>query len=130
MSGEHIDLQVGDVCDWDFFGEAFNAFQPDAVVHFGEQRSAPYSMIDRARAVFTQQNNVIGTVNVMFAIKARAPPAPHAHPLLSPACCMARAGFRSCMYSPTASPASCCILATAVYSACNCPFCGICMSTA
>ena len=40
-----------------------------AVVHFGEQRSAPYSMIDRSRAVFTQHNNVIGTVNVLFAIK-------------------------------------------------------------
>ena len=39
------------------------------MVHFGEQRSAPYSMIDRSRAVFTQHNNVIGTVNVLFAIK-------------------------------------------------------------
>ena len=38
-------------------------------MHFGEQRSAPYSMIDRSRAVFTQHNNVIGTVNVLFAIK-------------------------------------------------------------
>ena len=44
-------------------------FQPDAVVHFGEQRSAPYSMIDRNHAVFTQHNNVIGTINVLFAIK-------------------------------------------------------------
>jgi nucleoside-diphosphate-sugar epimerase len=48
-------------------------FEPDSVVHFGEQRSAPYSMIDRNRAVFTQQNNVIGTLNVMFAIKEFAP---------------------------------------------------------
>jgi hypothetical protein len=39
-------------------------------VHFGEQRSAPYSMIDRSKAVYTQHNNVIGTVNVLFAIKA------------------------------------------------------------
>ena len=44
-------------------------FAPDAVVHFGEQRSAPYSMIDRNHAVFTQHNNVIGTINVLFAIK-------------------------------------------------------------
>jgi hypothetical protein len=42
-------------------------------VHFGEQRSAPYSMIDRQRAVFTQHNNVIGTINVMFAVKELAP---------------------------------------------------------
>lgn len=45
------------------------SFKPDAVVHFGEQRSAPYSMIDRSKAVYTQHNNVIGTVNVLFAIK-------------------------------------------------------------
>lgn len=44
-------------------------FNPEAVVHFGEQRSAPYSMIDRSKAVYTTQNNVIGTMNVMFAIK-------------------------------------------------------------
>jgi UDP-sulfoquinovose synthase len=49
------------------------SFKPDAVVHFGEQRSAPYSMIDRQRAVFTQHNNVIGNINVMFAIKELAP---------------------------------------------------------
>ena len=44
-------------------------FKPESVVHFGEQRSAPYSMIDRSKAVYTTQNNVIGTINVMFAIK-------------------------------------------------------------
>lgn len=69
ISGKHIDLLVGDICDFEFLSEAFNSFQPDAVVHFGEQRSAPYSMIDRSRAVFTQHNNVIGTLNVLFAIK-------------------------------------------------------------
>ena len=35
-------------------------FRPDAVVHFAEQRSAPYSMIDRKHAVYTQVNNVVG----------------------------------------------------------------------
>ena len=37
--------------------------QPEAIVHFAEQRSAPYSMIDRKHAVFTQVNNVVGTLN-------------------------------------------------------------------
>ena len=73
VSGKHIDLQIGDICDWEFLSQAFTSFKPDAVVHFGEQRSAPYSMIDRQRAVFTQQNNVIGNINVMFAIKELAP---------------------------------------------------------
>ena len=42
-------------------------------MHYGEQRSAPYSMMDRTRAVFTQTNNVMGTINVMYAIKEFAP---------------------------------------------------------
>lgn len=69
LTGKDIQLYVGDICDFEFLSEAFCSFQPDAVVHFGEQRSAPYSMIDRSRAVFTQHNNVIGTLNVLFAIK-------------------------------------------------------------
>lgn len=69
ISGKHIDLRIGDICDFQFLQEAFQETSPDAVVHFGEQRSAPYSMIDRSRAVYTQHNNVIGTINVLFAIK-------------------------------------------------------------
>ena len=72
VSGRHMDLQIGDICDWEFLRDVFVGFKPDTVVHFGEQRSAPYSMIDRARAVYTQHNNVIGTINIMFAIKVKA----------------------------------------------------------
>ncbi|KAG2451813.1 hypothetical protein HYH02_003589 [Chlamydomonas schloesseri] len=73
ISGKHISLQIGDICDWEFLSQAFTSFKPNHVVHFGEQRSAPYSMIDRQKAVFTQHNNVIGTINVLFAIKELAP---------------------------------------------------------
>ncbi|KAK4770389.1 hypothetical protein SAY87_030921 [Trapa incisa] len=69
LTGKTIELFIGDICDFEFLAESFKSFEPNAVVHFGEQRSAPYSMIDRSRAVFTQQNNVIGTLNVLFAIK-------------------------------------------------------------
>lgn len=69
VSGKHIDLQVGDINDWEFLSQTFTSFKPDHVVHFGEQRSAPYSMIDRQHAVYTQQNNVMGTINVLYAIK-------------------------------------------------------------
>ena len=69
LTGKTIQLYIGDICDFEFLSEAFKSFEPDSVVHFGEQRSAPYSMIDRSRAVFTQHNNVIGTLNVLFAIK-------------------------------------------------------------
>ena len=76
VSGKTIDLQIGDVVDFDFLAGVFKDFRPEAVVHFGEQRSAPYSMIDRSKAVYTQHNNVIGTVNVLFAIKVPPPPLP------------------------------------------------------
>lgn len=69
LTGKSIELYIGDICDFEFLSETFQSFEPDTVVHFGEQRSAPYSMIDRSRAVFTQNNNVIGTLNVLFAIK-------------------------------------------------------------
>ena len=42
--------------------------RPEAIVHFAEQRSAPYSMIDRHHAVYTQVNNVVGTLNLLYAI--------------------------------------------------------------
>ncbi len=73
ISGQNIRLYVGDAADYDVLGAAFKSFQPEAVVHFAEQRSAPYSMIDRKHAVYTQVNNVVGTLNVLYAIKDFAP---------------------------------------------------------
>ena len=49
------------------------SFSPNGVVHFAEQRAAPYSMIDREHAVFTQMNNVAGTLNLLFALREYAP---------------------------------------------------------
>jgi UDP-sulfoquinovose synthase len=68
LSDLTIDLFVGDLTDATFVGATFASFEPDAVVHFAEQRSAPYSMIDRQHAVYTQMNNVVGTLNLMYAI--------------------------------------------------------------
>jgi UDP-sulfoquinovose synthase len=73
LTGNRIESYVGDITDYEFLGSVFKAFEPDAVVHFAEQRSAPYSMIDRKHAVFSQTNNVIGTLNVLFAIKEFQP---------------------------------------------------------
>jgi UDP-sulfoquinovose synthase len=68
VSGERIDIFHGDLCDADYIYDALRIFHPDAVVHFAEQRAAPYSMIDRKHAVYTQTNNVVGTLNLMYAI--------------------------------------------------------------
>lgn len=73
VSGNDIETFVGDLCDEDFVYSMVESFSPEAFVHFGEQRSAPYSMIDRAHAVFTQTNNVVGNLNIMFAIQSLVP---------------------------------------------------------
>jgi UDP-sulfoquinovose synthase len=69
LTGRTIQAFTGDLCDYEFVAETFRTFEPEAVVHFAEQRAAPYSMIDRQHAVFTQVNNVVGTLNVLFALK-------------------------------------------------------------
>jgi UDP-sulfoquinovose synthase len=71
VSGHRLEVFAGDVCDADFITGVVDRFEPDTVVHFAEQRSAPYSMIDRAHAVHTQVNNVVGTLNVLYAIAGR-----------------------------------------------------------
>ncbi|MCI3922237.1 NAD-dependent epimerase/dehydratase family protein [Paenibacillus sp. TRM 82003] len=73
LTGIEIRTYVGDLNHYDFLCEVMRQVQPDAFVHFAEQRSAPYSMIDREHAVFTQVNNVVGTLNVAYAIRELAP---------------------------------------------------------
>jgi UDP-sulfoquinovose synthase len=73
VSGRTIETYTGDITDFEFLASVIERERPDAVVHFAEQRAAPYSMIDRQHAVFTQVNNVVGTLNLLFAIRELAP---------------------------------------------------------
>ena len=68
VSGRRLEVYEGDLRDPEFTRSSLKRFAPDAVVHFAEQRSAPYSMIDQAHAVYTQTNNVVGTLNLLYAI--------------------------------------------------------------
>jgi UDP-sulfoquinovose synthase len=68
VTGADIPAIHGDLCDADVAYEAIRGFRPEAIVHFAEQRAAPYSMIDRKHAVHTQVNNIVGTLNVMYAV--------------------------------------------------------------
>ena len=68
LTGKRLSCYVGDLCDDDFVSAMVRDFDPDTIVHYGEQRSAPYSMIDQRHAVFTQTNNVVGNLNVLYAI--------------------------------------------------------------
>ena len=73
VSGQTMAVEFGDLLDWEFISGVVQRHQPDAIVHFAEQRAAPYSMIDRRHAVYTQHNNVVGNLNVLFAIQEFAP---------------------------------------------------------
>jgi UDP-sulfoquinovose synthase len=68
LSGRRLEVFVGDLTDAEFTHQMVSEFRPEAIVHFAEQRSAPYSMIDQEHAVYTQTNNVVGTLNVLYAI--------------------------------------------------------------
>ncbi|MDU2058725.1 MAG: NAD-dependent epimerase/dehydratase family protein, partial [Dermabacter sp.] len=73
VSGSRIDVRIGDLSDYEFLSAVVTDVQPEAFVHFAEQRSAPYSMIDREHAIYTQRTNVEGTLNVLWAIRDYAP---------------------------------------------------------
>jgi UDP-sulfoquinovose synthase len=67
--GREIKASIGDVTDYEFLLGVFKEFAPDAVIHYAEQPSAPYSMLGQKEAVFTLQNNLVGTANIVFAVK-------------------------------------------------------------
>ncbi|MBV8194476.1 MAG: NAD-dependent epimerase/dehydratase family protein [Candidatus Dormibacteraeota bacterium] len=72
-AGAHIDWRRLDICDHRALAGLIAELQPDVVVHFGEQRSAPFSMVDREHAVMTQVQNVTGTLNLLYALRDHAP---------------------------------------------------------
>ncbi len=74
-AGAGVDFRVGDLTDYEFVKGLFQEFQPEAVVHLGQMPSAPYSMIDQAHCVWTQSNNIINNLNLLWAIKEVAPAA-------------------------------------------------------
>ena len=63
----------GDLTDYNFVLNAYKSFRPEAIVYLGEMPSAPYSMIDMQHAVFTQTNNIMGTLITLYAIKEAVP---------------------------------------------------------
>ncbi len=74
-TGKSIGLYVCDINDYSALVDSLLEFEPDTIVHFGEQRSAPFSMIDREHAVLTQVNNVVGTLNILYAMREHFPAA-------------------------------------------------------
>lgn len=68
-TGKDIIPYIGDLTDWDFVSRMFNEFEPETVIHYAEQPSAPYSMLNRNAAFLTLNNNLNVTANIIFAVK-------------------------------------------------------------
>jgi UDP-sulfoquinovose synthase len=73
VSGKAIRSYEGAIEDGDFLEEVVIETKPEAIVHYGEQPSAPYSMASREQAVETQFTNVIGTLTLLFVMRDHAP---------------------------------------------------------
>jgi UDP-sulfoquinovose synthase len=70
---EPLHFHEGDLCNYNFVEQVFREFQPDSIVHLGEMPSAPYSMIDVHHATFSQTNNLVSTLNMLFAMRDVCP---------------------------------------------------------
>ena len=66
---------IGDLAEWAFVETVFRSFIPDAIVHYAEQPSAPYSMLNRRSANLTLKNNLVVTLNLIFAVRKFCPDA-------------------------------------------------------
>jgi UDP-sulfoquinovose synthase len=73
VTGETITASEGDLTNWPVVERAVREFCPETIIHYGEIGSAPFSMMDRYRSAFTQYNNVINTLNVLWAMHDYAP---------------------------------------------------------
>jgi len=69
ITGKKIHVHIGDVTNYPFLKSIFEEYKPDVVIHYAEQPSAPYSMLNRDKAAFTVTNNLISTLNVAYAVK-------------------------------------------------------------
>jgi len=73
LAGDEIRSFIGSVQDGDFLDGVVAETDPEVVIHYGQQASAPYSMASREKAVETQYANVIGNLNLLFAIRDHVP---------------------------------------------------------
>ncbi len=75
VSGYKIPVFIGNLTKWDFIKEVFETFCPECIVHYAEQPSAPFSMLNRRAASLTLSNNLSVTANLIFAVRKYCPDA-------------------------------------------------------
>jgi len=73
VTGYDIKVEIGDCTDYCFLSRIFQEFKPDTVIHYAEMPSAPYSMIGYSEARLTVENNLMTTLNIIYAVMEFAP---------------------------------------------------------
>jgi len=66
---KNIHFMRGSLTDYNFLYNAIKSIGPDTIIHLAEQPSAPYSMIDIHHTIQTHTNNLLGTLNLLYAIR-------------------------------------------------------------
>lgn len=69
LTNKQVIVYIQDITEYNSILDLFKEYQPEVVIHYAEQPSAPYSMIDRDKAAYTIQNNLIATLNIAYAVK-------------------------------------------------------------
>lgn len=64
----NLSLIEGDLTDRSFLFQVLNTYEPETVLHLAAQPSAPYSQVNGERALYTQQNNISMSVNLLFGL--------------------------------------------------------------
>ena len=73
LTGKKINVEIFDCCEYELLKNLVKKFQPDTIIHYAEQPSAPYSMRGFKEANITLSNNLISTFNVIWACLEAAP---------------------------------------------------------
>lgn len=73
VADKTIEVVVGDATDYQTLSDTFIRAAPDAVVHYAEQPSGPYSMSGYDAARVTINNNLNSTFNLIWAVLEHAP---------------------------------------------------------
>jgi UDP-sulfoquinovose synthase len=72
---KEIVFYKGDITNYNFLSSKIKEIKPDVIVHFAQCPSAPYSMMNQEKSAWVQSNNLIGTLNLIYAVKEHVPEA-------------------------------------------------------
>lgn len=68
ISGHSLQVEIADCADYRTLNRIVNEIQPEVIIHYAEQPSAPYSMMSYDAAQMTLSNNLNVTFNVIWSV--------------------------------------------------------------